>query len=199
MQGTWVQSLVQEDSPCFIAANPCAATVEPVLWSLSAKATEPHLQQLLKSRGLESVLHKKRAHQKWEFHTPQPESNLHSPQLEKAHTQQWRPSAANNKSIIFKKFTSFNKLFSLKNNYNKILNTSEDRKWKANILFPPQPPTHTDLQCFLQNVNAINRVLNVLPGSCLPKPSIHICLFKQKARWHSHSKTAEWRRRASGW
>ena len=70
MQGTWVRSLVHEDSTC------CRAT-KPVFHSYWDCA-------------LESKLHNKRSH-------GNKKPGHHSPQLEKACTERWRPSTAKNK------------------------------------------------------------------------------------------------------
>ena len=73
MQGTWVQSLVQED-PTLPLSN--WASVSQLL-SLRSRASE---LQLLKPTHLEPVLCNETC----------------EPQLEKALSQQWRPNAANN-------------------------------------------------------------------------------------------------------
>ena len=78
MQGTWVRSLVQEDSKCRQATK----TVCRNYWSLSA---------------LEPMLHSEKPLQ-WETHALQAKlAPTRSLQLEKAHMQQQRPSTAKNK------------------------------------------------------------------------------------------------------
>ena len=72
MQGTWVQSLVQED-PTLPLSN--RASVSQLL-SLRSRASE---LKLLKPTHLEPVLCNETC----------------EPQLEKALSQQWRPNAAN--------------------------------------------------------------------------------------------------------
>ena len=65
----------------------------PQLLRLCFKAREP---QLLKPARLEPVLHNKRSHGD-EKPVHRNKSSPRSPQLEKAHAQQWRPNAAKNK------------------------------------------------------------------------------------------------------
>ena len=79
IQGTWVQSLVWEDPTCHGA-------IKPVCHNYCAR-----VPQLLKPTRLEPVLCNKRSP------CTTTKSSPHSPQLEKAHVQQWRPNAANNK------------------------------------------------------------------------------------------------------
>ena len=62
----------------------------PQLSSLRSRAHEP---QLLKPACLEPVLRNKRSH-RIEKPTHHKEEYPRSPQLEKAHAQQWRPNAA---------------------------------------------------------------------------------------------------------
>ena len=70
MQGTQVRSLVQEDHTGLRATKP----VSHNYWAHVLQQEKP---------------------QQWGAHAPQLESNLCSPQLEKAHMQQQRPSTAN--------------------------------------------------------------------------------------------------------
>ena len=70
-QGTQVPSLIQEDSTCLGAAKPMYHNY----WSSRTQEKPPQL----------------------EAHSLQPESSLHSLQLEKAHVQQQRSSTAKNK------------------------------------------------------------------------------------------------------
>ena len=74
VQGTWVWSLVWEDSTC-LRANTLTCHI---YWS---------------PRTLESVLCRKMPPQR-EACPPQLESSSHLPQLEKVCTQQWRPTQA---------------------------------------------------------------------------------------------------------
>ena len=85
MQGTWVQSLVQEDSTCQGATK----SIHHKHWA--------RMLQLLKPLQLEPVFHSKRGH-----YNKKPgqcmKTRPHPPQLEKAHTQQWRPGITKNKT-----------------------------------------------------------------------------------------------------
>ena len=112
LQGTRVQSLVREDPTCCGATKPMrhnywARALEPAshnywacalepgshdYWSPCATTTETRVPQLLKPMHLESVLRNKRSLLKWEAGATR-KSNPCSPQLEKAHMQQWRPNA----------------------------------------------------------------------------------------------------------
>ena len=84
MQGTWVQSLVLEDPT-------------------RHGATKPMHHNYWSPRALEPVLHNKRSHFN-EKPAHRNKSSPHSPQLKKAHAQQWRPNTTKNKYIyIFKK------------------------------------------------------------------------------------------------
>ena len=87
MQGTWVWSLFQKDPSCHRATKPeCHNYWARVL----------HLQKPARSGAC--PLQEERPLQ-WEAQTPRLESSLCSPQREKAHTRQWRPSTAINKLI----------------------------------------------------------------------------------------------------
>jgi len=77
MKGTRVWSLAQEDPTCLGAAKPIGHNY----WSGTPKA---HARQWEKPP-------------QWEAWALQLESSPHSPQLEKAHRQQWRPSTAKKK------------------------------------------------------------------------------------------------------
>ena len=74
MKGTRVWSLAQEDPTCLGAAKPIGHNY----WSGTPRA---HVRQREKPP-------------QWEAWALQLESRPHSPQLEKAHTQQWRPCTA---------------------------------------------------------------------------------------------------------
>ena len=71
-QGSWVQSPVQEDSPCFRATK-----------------SKNHDYRAC-------ALHREKPRQ-WEAQSLQVESSSHLPQLEKTWAHQWRPSVAKNK------------------------------------------------------------------------------------------------------
>ena len=83
-QGSQVQSPVWEDLTCHWAAKP-----------MHCNCRSPH--------ALELVFHKQERPPQWEAPRSQLESSPCSVQLEKAHTQQWRPRAAKNKINNFKK------------------------------------------------------------------------------------------------
>ena len=76
MQGTWVQALVRENSICLRATKVYAQLPKPVDPRAHAPQQEKPPQ--------------------WEACTPQLESSPYSPQLEKDHKQQQRPSTAEN-------------------------------------------------------------------------------------------------------
>ena len=83
--------------------SPWATTTEPELYRPQATSTEPtchkywaHVPQLLKPACLEPTLRNKRSHCNETPCSPT-KSSPRSPQLEKAHVQQWRPDAAKNK------------------------------------------------------------------------------------------------------
>ena len=117
MQGTWVESLVWEDSTChratkFMHTTPkpiCSKACQPQLTSPSATATEapkPYSQQsqLLRLHAATIEAHVPRAYvlqqempPQWEAHAPQIESSPHSLHLEEACMKQWRPRLAKNK------------------------------------------------------------------------------------------------------
>ena len=97
MQGTWVWALVQEDPTCHRATKPVshnywACALEPVTHNYWA-----HVTQLLKPACLGPVLCNKRSHCNKKPTHHNEEGSPCSLQLEKAHTQQWRPKAAKNK------------------------------------------------------------------------------------------------------
>ena len=87
MQGTQVWSLVQEDPTCCRAAKP----VHCSYWACHAATVKAHI-----SRAHASQQRKPTATRN--LHTTI-KSSLLSPQLEKAHVQQWRSNAAKNKYI----------------------------------------------------------------------------------------------------
>ena len=98
MQGTWVQTLAQEDPTC------CGAT-KPMRHNYWAWALEPAKPQPLKPARLESMLCNKRSHDN-EKPANRNEEYPRSPQLEelsieyreleKARAQQRRPNTAKN-------------------------------------------------------------------------------------------------------
>ena len=88
MQGTQVQALVWEDPTCRRATK----TVHHNYWA--------RVLQQLKPMCLEPVLRNKRSHRNESPHIAT-NSSPHSPQLEKASTQQWRPNTAKNKINFF--------------------------------------------------------------------------------------------------
>ena len=117
MEGTWVQSLVQEDPTCRRATKPMclnywACVLEPVshnYWACASQLQKPacpraHTPQLLSPcttntevcapRALCSTTREAIAMRN--SHTTMKSSPC-SPQLEKAHVQQWRPKAAKKK------------------------------------------------------------------------------------------------------
>ena len=77
MKGTRVWSLAQEDPTCLGAAK-------PIGHNYGSGTPKAHAQQWEKPP-------------QWEAWALQLESSPHSPQLEKAHRQQWRPSTAKKK------------------------------------------------------------------------------------------------------
>ena len=93
MQGTWVWSIVQEDSTCHGATEPVCRNY----WSPSTRAQQEKTLQ-------------------WEAHAPQLESSLWSPQLEKVHAQQKRPSTVNKYTLLKKKEMSENYGYVFKTN-----------------------------------------------------------------------------------
>ena len=86
-QGTRVPSLVWEDSIHGGATKPVCrdywAHMPPLLKAVCPKASAPQ----------------EKPPPRWKVYTPQLESSPHSPQLEKAHTQQRRPSSVKTKKI----------------------------------------------------------------------------------------------------
>ena len=74
-------------------------TTEPAFWSPQATMTEAH-EPRARALQQEKPL-------QWEAHTPQLESSLHSPQLEKPHMKQQGPSTAKNKIKINLKIYNF--------------------------------------------------------------------------------------------
>ena len=83
MHGTWVWSLIRENSTSRGATKPC----EPS--RTIAEASLPGVCALQQEKPSQ-----------WEAHAPQLGNSPHSPQLEKAHSQQRRPRAANDKKIM---------------------------------------------------------------------------------------------------
>ena len=83
MQGTWVQSLVQEDPTWHRATKPVRhnywAHMPQVLKPACSRACAPQQEKLLQ----------------WEAHALQLDNSPYLPQLQKACVQQQRPSAAN--------------------------------------------------------------------------------------------------------
>ena len=72
---------------------PCTATAEPVLWNPGAAAAEPtHLER--------ACAPQQETPPQCEALALELESSPRSPQLEKAHTQQRKPSAAKNKFFL---------------------------------------------------------------------------------------------------
>ena len=124
MQGTWVQSLVQEDS------TSCRATKPPYhhYWA--------NAPQLLKFRGLGPVLHKRQATAMRSLCTAR-KSRPCSPQLKKAYMQQWRPSTAKNKELILesiekKKQNPNNPIFKRAEELNRYFSKEERHtKWST--------------------------------------------------------------------
>ena len=88
MQGTRVWALVREDLTCHGATKPVrhnygACALEPVshnYWAHVPRACAPQQEKP----------------PQWESYAPQQRVAPRSPQLEKAHTQQWRPNTAKN-------------------------------------------------------------------------------------------------------
>ena len=80
MQGTWVWTLIQEDSPCLGAIKPMGHNY----WARALGARMPQLPKPL--------LHNKRSHHNEKLHTA-PKSSSHSSQLEKTQAKQQRPRA----------------------------------------------------------------------------------------------------------
>ena len=89
MQRTWVQSLVREDPTC------CRAT-KPILHNCWTCCLEP-VSHNYWSPGAWSLCSTTRKATAMRSPHTATKSNPHSPQLEKAHAQQWRPNAAINK------------------------------------------------------------------------------------------------------
>ena len=87
MQETQVWSLDWEDPTC---SRP-TKLMGHNYWSLRSGAREPQLQEAMCPRAC--ALQPEKLLQ-WEARAPQLESSPHSPQLERACTQQWRPRAA---------------------------------------------------------------------------------------------------------
>ena len=84
MKGTWVWSLIRENSTFCGATKPCGPSRTTI-----TKVYLPGVCALQQEKPLQ-----------WEAHAPHQESSPHPPQLEKAHLQQRRPSAAHDKKII---------------------------------------------------------------------------------------------------
>ena len=103
MLGTWVLSLVLEDSICSKAIKPVPQKLTP--WASTTEGQEP---QLVKLRNLEPMLCNKRSH-----HTLQLKSSPQLLQLEKACAQQRRPNTAINKCVCVCVCARMLSLFSL--------------------------------------------------------------------------------------
>ena len=94
VQGTPVQSLVQEDSTCpgatkLVSHNYWACALEPTssnYWAQAPRACDPRQKQPMK----------------WEAPASHLERRPCSLKLEKAHWKEWRPSTARNTQIFFK-------------------------------------------------------------------------------------------------
>ena len=99
MQGTQIQSLLQEDYTCGWATNPMCHNYWPALQSLWDTLLKPsHLEPCSVTREvtIKRSLHaaRKSSHCSW--------------QPEKAHTQQWRPITAKKKKVLNnKKFKNY--------------------------------------------------------------------------------------------
>ena len=78
MKETQLQSLVQENPTCRVAAEPGTTAVEPVLQGLGA-----HVPQLLQSAHPRARAPKQEKTSRWETHSPQLELSPCGPQLEK--------------------------------------------------------------------------------------------------------------------
>ena len=88
MQGTWVWSLVWEDPVCHEATEPCALEHASYnYWSHTPQLRSPHAQSLWSTREATAERRPCTAMKR----------SPHSPQLEKAHVKQPRPSAAKDK------------------------------------------------------------------------------------------------------
>ena len=99
IKGTWVLSLIQEDPTCHGATKPMhhsywVHALEPMSCNYWA-----WMPQLLSPHALEPLICTEEPPQR-EACTAQLESSPQLPKLEKAHVQQWEPSATKNK--IFK-------------------------------------------------------------------------------------------------
>ena len=114
MQGTQAPSLVQEDPTC------CRAT-KPVLHNYWARRPES-----LRSAAREA-------------HSPQRKSSPRSLQLEKAHVQQQRPSAAKKMTTVFKKINMLKK--------KRKRNVSTLKKKKLSTNKSPEPDGYTGEFC----------------------------------------------------
>ena len=88
MKETCVQSLVQEDYTCHGATRPMCHNY----W---AQALEPENCNYRACMARACALQQEKPLQ-WEACTPPTKSRPCSPQLKKAHTQQWRPSTTKN-------------------------------------------------------------------------------------------------------
>ena len=99
MQGTSVRSLVQEDPTCPGGTKPVHQTIEHVLWSRGATATESTCHDY----GSSCTWHPRSATRDTTAvrrrHAPRLESRPHSPYLGEEPTQQQRPSTLGNKSV----------------------------------------------------------------------------------------------------
>ena len=92
--GTWVQALVREDRHATeqLSHNYWACALEPMSHNYWACVS-----QLLKAAHLEPVLRNKKPATATRSLRTAAKSSPCSPQVEKAHAQQWRPNVAKNK------------------------------------------------------------------------------------------------------
>ena len=91
MQGTRVRALVQEDPTCHGATKPVCHNYWACALGPACHNSWARMLQLLKPARLEPMLSSKRSQ------CTSTKSSPRSPQLEKAHAQQWGPNAAKNK------------------------------------------------------------------------------------------------------
>ena len=101
MQRTCVQSLVWEDSTCYVATKLVPHNDKPVLQSLCTTITEAVSRNYWSPRALEAML---RTREATAVRSPCTATNSspRSQQLDKARAQQQRPSAAKNKEMKLK-------------------------------------------------------------------------------------------------
>ena len=94
MQGTWVRSLVREDSTCCRAAKPVCHNCWVCALELGATATRPECCNFTESHVSRVCALQKEKPPQWEAFAPQLETSSHSLQLQKAHEKRRRPRAA---------------------------------------------------------------------------------------------------------